>query len=340
MSIDQALSGSGAGGCAVAEPGRDEAALSRPPASWSNVLGCRRFRAMNTDVRLFLRDYQQAGALASAERIFHEVEERCSRFRTDSELSILNACAGHAVAASAELFDVLAHAQRYGRLTDGIFEPAVLPALEAAGYGRSFDLIAGRNLTLAASAPARHSIAELRLDRRRQAVRAPAGLRLDLGGIGKGYAVDTAAAHLRPLRDYLVDAGGDIFAAGNGPDGDGWLVGVASPFEMAPDLGVVRLHDEALATSTTAVRRWRRNGRWQHHLIDPRTGAPVENDVLSVSVCARCAMDADVFAKAALILGRDDGARFLEAHGAAALFVMVDGGTYASARWRMGAAAA
>ncbi len=340
MSIDQGLRGPGAGGCAVAELDRDETALPRPPASWSNVLGCRRFRAMNTDVRLFLRDYQQAGALANAERIFHEVEDRCSRFRTDSELSLLNACAGHALPVSGELFDILAHAQRYGRLTDGIFEPAVLPALEAAGYDRSFDLVAGRDLErVSGPAPARHTIAELRLDRRRQAVQAPAGLRIDLGGIGKGYAVDAAAAHLRPLRDYLVDAGGDIFAAGDGPDGDGWLVGVASPFEAAPDLGVVRLHDEALATSTTAVRRWRRNGRWQHHLIDPRTGAPVENDVLSVSVRAACAMDADVFAKTALLLGRDDGARFLAAHGAAGLFVLVGGGTYASARWRMGEAA-
>ncbi|MHB8377585.1 MAG: FAD:protein FMN transferase [Dehalococcoidia bacterium] len=297
---------------------------------------------MHTDVRLFVGDYRRAGALASAEQIFHEVEDRCSRFRTTSELSELNACAGATVAVSGELFAVLEHARDYHRLTGGIFDPAVLPELEAAGYDRSFDLIAGRDLGVASGgrAQTRHSIAELRLDRRRQAIRAPAGLRLDLGGIGKGFAVDAAAVRLRPLRDYLVDAGGDIFAAGDGPDGDGWLVGVASPSEAAPDLGVVRLHDEALATSTTAVRRWRRNGRVQHHLIDPRTGAPVENGVLSVSVLARCAMDADVFAKTALLLGREDGSRFLEAHGAAGLFVMSDGRSHASQGWQMDAAAA
>jgi thiamine biosynthesis lipoprotein len=289
---------------------------------------------MNTDIQLFSRDDQSPELLDRAERVFHEVESRLSRFRSDSELSLLNNRSGSEVTVSPQFFQVLALALHYHRVTGGIFDPAVLPALEAAGYDRSFESVPRSS---AAPEPSggtsgkRHSIAALQLDPRGRTVTAPSGLRIDLGGIGKGYAVDLAACVLEPGHDFMIDAGGDIFASGDGPEGRGWPVAVASPYKPQEDVAVLRLHDQALATSTTAVRRWQRGGSWINHIIDPRSGQPAENGTVSVSVVAPTATRADVYAKTALLLGPKDGRLFLEAQQTPGLFVLSDG-TYRETR--------
>jgi thiamine biosynthesis lipoprotein len=214
-----------------------------------------------------------------------------------------------------------------------VFDPGVLPALEAAGYDRSFEGVAAESDEAQAGRAPSRSIGEMTLDREGRSVATPAGLRLDLGGIGKGYAVDRAAQILAPAGDFLIDAGGDVFASGDGPDGDGWLVAVAGPARDSDDVALLRLRDEALATSTTAVRRWRRGGRWLNHLIDPRTGEAADGGVVSASVIAGTAVEAETLAKAALLMGREDGPRFLERQARAGLLALDDGTLLTTMRW-------
>jgi thiamine biosynthesis lipoprotein len=165
----------------------------------------------------------------------------------------------------------------------------------------------------------------VRLDEETRSVTLPRRSRLDLGGIAKGWIVDRVADLLAPHGDFLVDAGGDIAARGEGPDGKpGWLVGVADPVRPDHDLCLARLTDQAVATSTTMRRRWRRGGETLHHLIDPRTGRPAASDVLQATVFAGTAMEADVFAKTALILGRESGLDWLTRRGQPALLVTED----------------
>jgi len=109
-------------------------------------------------------------------------------------------------------------------------------------------------------------------------------------------------------------------------------VSVAHPL-WGDEMVLIDIHDQALATSTTVRRSWRRGGRQLHHLIDPRTGEPADTDVVSVSVLADSAVTADVFAKAALIQGFDTGRAFLESQGAAGLFVFSDGSWQAVGNW-------
>ncbi len=296
-------------------------------------MGERRLRAMNTDILLIARDAAETGLLADAADVFPRLEARLSRFRPDSELRALNSRPGSATPVSAELFEVLELALNMHWRTGGLFEPGILGALEVAGYDRSFEQIETIAEAPATSSALRRSIAEMRLDRESMTVNMPAGLRLDLGGIGKGYAVDRAAQVLLPGGDFLIDAGGDVLALGGGPDGDGWLVAVAGPPPLCEELAVVRVRDEALATSTTAVRRWQRSGHWRNHLIDPRTGEPTESGVVSVSVMAPTTVEAEVLAKAALLLGPDKGVHFLEAQDRAGLLVLDDGALMASKMW-------
>jgi thiamine biosynthesis lipoprotein len=287
---------------------------------------------MGTDVLIVTRDRLDAASLAESGAVFLRLEARLSRFLPESELSRLNRSGGVPVPVSAETFEVLSLALEMNRRTGGLFEPAVLEALEAAGYDRSFELVRVAPGGGKGSGAAR-SISEINLDRRRSSVKAPRGLRLDLGGIGKGFAVDRASAVLSPARDFLVDAGGDIYASGDGKDGKGWLVAISGPPPSPADIALLRLHDEALATSTTAVRCWEQDGRRRNHLIDPRTREPVESGVVSASVIAPTTVEAEVFAKVALILGPEAGINFLEQQGAAGLLLLEDGGLRASTTW-------
>jgi len=307
---------------------------AQPAVSPADLLGCHTFSAMNTGILLFSRAWDSAELLCEADQVFHDAEERFSRFRPSSELSRLNDMSGRSVTVSPEMFDLLDLCVRFHRFSGGLFDPAILPDLESAGYDRSFELVAADTGAGPPNpTPRSGSIADLALNRDRLTVQAPPAVRLDLGGIGKGYAVDRAARVLTPLVDFLVDAGGDIFASGHGPDGDGWVVAVANPLNEDENLDVVRLRGQALATSTVARRRWQRDGRWLHHLIDPRTGEPALSDSLSVSVIAPSAVEADVFAKVALLLGSEKGKRFIDAKGAHALFVGPDGSCQATTEW-------
>jgi thiamine biosynthesis lipoprotein len=288
---------------------------------------------MGTDVLIVTKDGLDAASLAEAGTVFLRLEARLSRFLPDSELSRLNRSGGAPVPVSAETFEVLSLALEMNGRTGGLFEPAILDALEAAGYDRSFELVR----TLPGPAWETHggtrSITEISLDDAHSTVMVPGGLRLDLGGIGKGFAVDRASVVLSRARDFLVDAGGDIRASGHGVDGDGWLVAIAAPPPNPGDIAWLRLYDEALATSTTAVRCWEQNGHRRNHLIDPRTREPVENGVTSASVIAPSAVEAEIFAKVALILGQEKGIDFLDRQGVAGILLLEDGGLLASTTW-------
>ena len=302
-----------------------------------SLLGQREFRAMNTRVELFFSNLEETRLFATAEEVFRSMEARLSRFLPDSELCQLNERSGEETPVSRVLFDILQQAKRLNQVTGGTFEPAMLGELEAAGYDRSFEQVERWSEVsppdALAVAPREFSISQVRLDATSRTACAPAGLRIDLGGIGKGYTVDAAVQAIYPARDFVVNAGGDIFASGSGPNGDGWLVNITDPAGETAGISLILLHDEALATSTTAVRRWHRGGRLLHHLIDPRTRRPAESGVLAASVVAATATEADVFAKVALLLGPDDGTRFLHEHQASGLFVMDDGRLLTTPRW-------
>jgi thiamine biosynthesis lipoprotein len=150
------------------------------------------------------------------------------------------------------------------------------------------------------------------LDPGARTVRKPVGLQFDLGGMGKGWAVDRAADRLHAHRAFLVNAGGDLYAQGQPGDGRGWRIALEHP--LHPDRWMAQLfvQDRGLATSSIMKRRWHKAGRLAHHLIDPRTGQPAHTDALSVTVLAPRTVLAEIHAKAALILGAGAGLAYLE----------------------------
>jgi thiamine biosynthesis lipoprotein len=281
-------------------------------APTTRSLSHRGFRAMTTDVELLL--HGDPAVFESAEQEVHRLEHVFSRFRPDSELSRLNAARRAIV--SRELFDVVEAALVARELTGGRFDPTVHNALVAAGYDRTFDAVG----SAAAAQPPASCCGAVWTDAEARHVELAAGVRLDLGGIAKGYIVDRLCDLIEPCGPCLVNAGGDLAVRGLHA-GEPWPVAV----ELAGGSMVVTVAEGALATSGVDRRRWIQGGAEQHHLIDPRTSRPAETDLLRVTVAAATAIEAEVWAKALLLAGETAAAAEAAALELPCVLVTADG---------------
>lgn len=258
--------------------------------------------------------------LADVGQQLDELEQCWSRFRSTSELCRLNDDARSSVEVSPMLMLALHRALLGWQLTAGWFDPTVLDALCSAGYRHPYSATGGPRGDLSRCRPTR-GMADVSVDVRRNVIERPAGLRFDLGGIGKGLAADLIATRIieRGAVGACVGMGGDVRVAGAPPTG-GWRVPVEDPRRASGDrLGSIwfdaTLHEGAMVTSTRLFRSWTTdNGEPAHHLIDPMTGRPSDRDVDAVIVAAREAWWAEVLAKAALVAGSVDGRNLLERH--------------------------
>jgi len=291
------------------------------------------FKTMGCHARAVL-DAEGAPARAALDGLpawFATRERILSRFEPESDLTRLNA-RGAAEHLDDVLWEAIDVALGAALASDGLVTPTILSALEAAGYDRSFDGLPRDQPGALATALAAPDWRDIERDPTRRGVRLPPGLRLDLGGTAKGWSADLAASSLARFGPALVDLGGDI-AAASAPRSP-WPIAVEDPRGAREPLDVVLLRGGGIATSGQDFRWWTRSGRKQHHLIDPRTGAPARTDVVTATVIAPSALDAEIAAKRLLLCGSRGGMAWLECHAElAALVVREDGQVLRSARF-------
>lgn len=293
------------------------------------AMGCRMLAAV---------DGPEVIPLSTVPAWFAAWEDCLSRFLPASELTRLNAAGGRPLPVSETLWRVLHTALWAARRSDGLVVPTVLPALEAAGYDRPFANIDAGPRTTVAMPPAASTDSgdwrTIRCSARTRTVQLAPGMRLDLGGVAKGWAADRAARRLGATWPALVDAGGDIAVSAPPHDARGWAVGVADPFTPGGQLALLALAGGGVATSGTDYRRWQRDDRWHHHLIDPRTGRSANTDLLSATIVAPSAREAEVAAKIVILLGHQAGLAWLATRPSlAGLLVSPHGDVATSARW-------
>jgi len=272
---------------------------------------------MGTTVEIFLVAEDTTRASELFEEAFAEieyVEATLSRYRPNSEVSRINATAAdEAVTVDPELFGLLDRAREYGRLSDGAFDITVGPLVSAWGFfGGSGERPSRRALS---RARARSGWPMLELDSESRTVRfGRDGVEIDLGAIGKGWALDRAAATLRRqgVDAALVGAGKSSYVAFGAPPGrPGWTVNVTDPDDTTRVLSTVQLRDRALSTSGANQKYFEIAGRRYSHIIDPRTGAPVEG-MLQVTVVAETATDSDALSTALFVIGPDEATFLLD----------------------------
>lgn len=261
--------------------------------------------------------------------VVDQVDAEMSTWRPDSDLERLNAApVGAWVPVPPSLLTVLAAALEIGRLSDGAFDIGVGDLVRAFGFGGGSRMPDGARIADLLGRPAIASVRTLQLDAPCRRARKLAPVTIDLSGIAKGFGVDELARVLTAagLRSWLVGIDGEMRAAGTKPDGQPFAVAHERPVPGAREvLGVLALADAAVATSGTYRHQHRINGHTVSHTMDPATGAPLSNDLASVTVLAGTAMEADAWATALMVRGAVGGRELARRRGVQAIFVQADG---------------
>jgi thiamine biosynthesis lipoprotein len=287
------------------------------------------FDAMGSHVRLLIGEpgpgMAPAPAAAEAARKFIvEFDRALSRFKPESELCALNADPRERVPASELLRKAVRAGVEAAERSGGLVDPTLVGEIETAGYVASRAGVPGAPLGAALEEaperkPARPNAAEawrgFEVDDARGTIARPPGTRFDTGGAGKGLAADLIADKLRGYSRFIVDCGGDIRIGG--PDA------LLTPYEVFvehPLTGerafVLKLSSGAVATSGLNVRIWRdERGRYSHHLLDPETGEPAWTGLIGATALGDTAVEAETFAKAALLSGPEGGRAVLSERG-------------------------
>ena len=271
---------------------------------------------------------------AAVEARFEALMQQMSNYRPDSELSRFNASAAtEPFAVSAEFARVVRQALDLSRDSAGAFDPTVAPVVDLWGFGapgRRADLPTADEI---AAARALCGAAHLQVTPDGALQKDLPGLRLDLGGIAKGYGADVAAQELRDrgYSNVFVSVCGEIVACGTNPDGQPWRVGVERPIQDLPrgadHIAVVPLSERALSTSGDTYNYFLdADGNSYAHILDPTTGRPVRNTLASVTVIGPCGLVADGLATTLYVMGPERGLEWIDGRpDCAALFIVRTG---------------
>ncbi len=255
-------------------------------------------------------DFKNSDALrARCQAKLSQIDAEMSPYLADSHLTRVNQSPVNTpVALPAMLRAVIAGALDVARLTDGAFDPGVLDAVELWGFGAR---------TVACGLPEAETVASLvrhgwrDLSLVPQGLVRPQGVRLDLCGIAKGYAVDALADLVRAepgVTAALVEIGGELKGFGVQPDGQPWWVGIDD------DTARIALCDWAIATSGDGRRAFAHEGRLYSHTIDAAEQAPTRSAIASATVFDRTCWRADALATALIVMGETRALAFAETH--------------------------
>jgi thiamine biosynthesis lipoprotein len=273
-------------------------------------------------------------ALAAGFQEIRRLENMLSTWVETSELSRVNQAAGlEPVGVSAETFDLLRRALEAAEYTEGGFNIAIGPAVQLWNIPEAPRIPSPMELEIAAQYV---DYRRIHLDQSRRTVfLAKPGMRIDIGGIGKGYAAEKAAAVMREsgTTGGLVAVAGDFRVFGRRADGTGWPIGIQHPREPGKALAMLDATDEAISTSGDYERYFMKDGVRYHHILDPKTLQPARL-CQSVTIIAADAAMADALATGVFVMGTVRGLALVERLGLGAVIVDAGGGISISSHAR------
>ena len=258
-------------------------------------------------------DEQNRNFQHEIDSIFHAVDLSVNLWVDSSVISKVNR--NEEVALDSIFIDNFNIAQEAAKLSDGYFDPTVSPIVAAWGFSYK----TGDSITpqLIDSLKQLVGYQNIRIEQGKTIKENPA-IQLDFNAIAQGYTSDLIATFLdsRGIKNYLVDTGGEIMARGEKPDGSPWIVGIEKPAENWDSERIVQtrvaLRNKGLVTSGSTRKYVERNGKRYSHCIDPKTGYPVEHNVLSVTVLAENSVWADALASICMVMGIEKSLPIIE----------------------------
>jgi thiamine biosynthesis lipoprotein len=227
------------------------------------------------------------------------VEREWSRFRINNDLYRLNELTlGEQMIVPPPLFDIIQKAENYRKKTKGLFSPYLLKQIQFHGYDQPFPFSSALTHKFEFPSIDNNKDGPFEFDQNTYTIKRISPGKLDLGGIGKGYAVQSAAKWLKEIGQVqagIVDGGGDITVWSDGAKE--WLIGVAHPYEKNKEIAQFRVKNGSIATSNIIYRRWNQGDVQKHHLLNGKTGFPVESSIIQATVVSENLLDAEVAAK-------------------------------------------
>jgi thiamine biosynthesis lipoprotein len=285
------------------------------------------FRAMGTDIFaeiIILSAADKERSKKSTEKIkeiFKENENIFSRFSGDSELSKINANLGREVKVSEKMIEILEYCLKFNKLSGGYFDPRIIENLEKIGYDKDFfpaglDDKEGRKIkTDKIKGDLR---GDLIINKEKNTVLAKK--RIDTTGIAKGYTVGEVAFFLKRegWENFIVDAGGDMYAAGKNSENEKWKIIIEGLSEERPR---IELRDEGVATSGVNRKSWTIGEKKFHHLINSKDPENYSFAIKTVTVISEKTIKADCWAKVLFLMGKEKGLQFADDNKIKALFL-------------------
>lgn len=271
-------------------------------------------------------DEQNRNFQREIDSIFHAVDMSVNLWVDSSVISKVNR--NEEVVLDDIFVDNFNIAQEAALLSDGYFDPTISPIVAAWGFSyKNGDSITPQ---LIDSLKQLVDYRKVRIENGK-VIKTNPDIRLDFNAIAQGYTSDLIAAFLdsKGIKNYLVDTGGEIMARGNKPDGKPWIVGIEKPAKNWDSEQVIQtritLRDKGLVTSGSTRKYVERNGKRYSHCIDPKTGYPVEHNVLSATVMAESSVWADALASICMVMGMEKSLPLIESmDGVEAYYIFVN----------------
>jgi thiamine biosynthesis lipoprotein len=258
------------------------------------------------------------GAVDEAFKEMKRIESILTHYQKDSDISRWNRAGTSPLKVEKETLEIMRRAIDFYGCSDEAFDVTLLPILELWGFAQDKTSSKGKHFV-----PADEEIKKklrfvgsdkIIIDEKNSQVKfVISGMKVDLGGIAKGFIVDKAVERLKNkgVKSALINAGGDIYCLGSKKDGSDWMVGIEHPRKKGI-FATLKLKDKAVATSGDYQNYFLAGDKRYSHIFDPRTGYPVENNCISVTVIAPNCTTADALATAIFVLGPEDGLRLIE----------------------------
>lgn len=275
---------------------------------------------MDTIITITLYENGSPALLEQAFALCASYETTFSRTDPQSEVYRLNHAGGKPTVVSQDLYTVLQTALTFSRMTDGAFDVSICPVVDLWNFSQTSPMMPSEEEL--AQALGKVNWNNIRTDR--NTVQLLDGVQLDLGAIAKGYAADGICDFLieQGVTSAIVDLGGNVKTVGVRPDGQPFQVGIQKPFEERnTTIGIIDVAGQSVVSSGVYERFFRLEDRLYHHILDPKTGYPVQTDLLSVTVVSEDSMMGDALSTSLMMLGLERGRALAEEMGVHAVFV-------------------
>ncbi len=265
---------------------------------------------LDTVTTIKIYDYRDEKLLTDAFDRIAALERELSRYHSESEVSeINNADAGTLVKIGDNVIQILGAAVRYAELSGGAFDPSIGPLVDLWGFGRENPQIPDTQELNKVLPLVNFREIHINSETEEAGFNKP-GMKLDLGGITKGWIADEIARYLidNGAEHFIIDLGGNVRLAGGKPGGTNFVIGLQDPFnDRGSYLGLLTLKEGSIITSGVYERYFEIDGIRYHHILDTKTGYPVENMLASVTIISPYSMDGDALSTAIFALGLQAG---------------------------------